>query len=163
MAAFHGFCLMLGYIFADSFTSNVEDYLFQSEKLDPGQMLLGMQASSGIIAWTSLVISSELGPAIQFMASNPGAMLHVAVLMLGEACGCYACMITVKIFGPAVFTLLLMAHQILSILTSVALFNHDVGSLNCLCLAMVCMLILTSSVRRVTFHSPQQKEKATSG
>jgi len=158
-AAFNGAVLMLGYVLADSFTSNVEDFLFQKEKLDPGQMLLGMQASSGVIAWISLLLSSELWPSINFMIQHPDAIFHVFVLMMGEACGCYACMITVKMFGPAVFTLLLMVHQILSILTSVALFNHDVGSLNCLCLAMVCMLILTSSVRRVTQLPPQKQAK----
>lgn len=153
-----GVILMAGYIVTDSFTSNAEDYIYQTQRLDPGQMLLGMQATSGIIAWTILLFSGQLNSAVDFIYWHPFVLLHIGVLMLAEACGAYACTITVRIFGPATFTLLLMAHQLQSLLVSVILFNHEVNRLNCVCLAMVSVMVLTSSVRRAAVDDQPRKD-----
>ncbi|CAK0865148.1 unnamed protein product [Prorocentrum cordatum] len=141
---------MVGYLLTDSLTSNAEDRIYQHVHLDPGHMLLGMQAASGIVAWCTLLVSGQLGPAVLFLAGHSKALVHVFVLVLAEACGAYACTVTVRLFGPAVFTLLLMSHQILSLLISVALFNHRVSPWSCFCLVVVALVVLTSSIRRVT-------------
>lgn len=158
----HGLCLMLCYVFADAFTSNIEDSIFQHERLDPAQMLLGMQAISGAIAFTTLVANGDLVSAVSFMARHPAALLHVVVLMLGEACGGYACMVSVKLFGPAVFTLLLMTHQILSLLVSVFLFNHNINRLTLLSMIMLTFVVFTSSIRRVACSAPDEIAKQSS-
>eukprot|EP00415_Alexandrium_ostenfeldii_P002493 UN2493 len=142
--------LMLGYVLSDSFTSNSEDLIFQRSQLDPGQMLLGMQACSGIVAWGTMLGGGHLVPAVRFLLAHHQACLHVAILVMAEACGAYACTVTVRLFGPAVFTLLLISHQLVSLLVSVALFNHEVSLPSCLCLAVVALVVLTSSLRRVS-------------
>eukprot|EP00927_Polykrikos_kofoidii_P077285 TRINITY_DN7423_c0_g1_i4.p1 TRINITY_DN7423_c0_g1~~TRINITY_DN7423_c0_g1_i4.p1 ORF type:complete len:905 (+),score=80.65 TRINITY_DN7423_c0_g1_i4:105-2819(+) len=143
-----GVMLMLAYVFADSFTSNVEDLIYQSRRLDPAQLLLGMQATSGIIAWVWLGGSGQLVGALAFLYRHNSAIIHVAVMVLSETCGSYACTLTVKSFGPAVFTLLLIAHQIESFIVSIYLFNHTIKDMSCVCVAIVCFLILSSSMRR---------------
>lgn len=145
-----GILLMLGYVVSDSFTSNSEDLIFQRAHLDPGQMLLGMQACSGIVGWGAMLAGGHLLPAVRFLLAHSQACLHVAILVMAEACGAYACTVTVRLFGPAVFTLLLISHQLVSLLVSVALFNHEVSWPSCLCLAVVALVVLTSSLRRVS-------------
>jgi len=65
--SFTGILMMIVYIVMDSFTSPLEDWAYQKQKLDPGQMLLGMEVISGCIAWISLVIDGSLVPAIKFL------------------------------------------------------------------------------------------------
>jgi adenosine 3'-phospho 5'-phosphosulfate transporter B2 len=148
-----GVILMLAYVVADSFTSNVEDLIYQSKRLDPAQLLLGMQATSGLIAWIWLLGSGQLLSAVAFLFKHNSAIIHILVLVLAETCGSYACTLTVKMFGPAVFTLLLIAHQIESFIISVYLFNHPIKDMSCVCVAIVCFLILSSSMRRVNAQS----------
>mmetsp|Transcript_49445 Transcript_49445/g.155569 ORF Transcript_49445/g.155569 Transcript_49445/m.155569 type:complete len:215 (+) Transcript_49445:1-645(+) len=145
-----GIVLMIGYVVSDSFTSNSEDVIFQRVHLDPGQVLLGMQACSGIVGWGTMLAGGHFHPAVRFLLAHRQACLHVAILTMAEACGAYACTVTVRLFGPAVFTLLLISHQLLSLLVSVMLFNHEVSWPSCLCLAVVALVVLTSSLRRVS-------------
>jgi len=144
-----GLLLMGGYLLADSVTSNAEDAIYQRVRLDPGQLLLGMQASAGVVGFVSLLASGQLPPALSFLLANRRAGFHMVVLLLAEAGGAYACTVTVRLFGPAVFTLLLMSHQLVSMIVSVALFGHKFDWLSCLCLSVVTLVILTSSLRRV--------------
>jgi len=144
-----GLLLMGGYLLADSITSNAEDAIYQRVQLDPGQLLLGMQASAGLVGAVGLLSSGQLLPAMHFLFANKRAVFHLLVLLLAEAGGAYACTVTVRLFGPAVFTLLLMSHQIVSLMVSVALFGHKFDWLSCLCLGVVTLVILTSSLRRV--------------
>merc|ERR1712217_856037 len=91
------------------------------------------------------------------MGEHRSALLPVSVLVLAEACGAYACTVTVQLFGPAVFTLLLMSHQISSLLISVALFNHAMQPVTCLCVAVVALVTITSSLRRVNVEENDQR------
>lgn len=150
-----GIALMLLYVFADSFTSNVEDMIYQHERLDPAQLLLGMQAISGAIAWALLASSGQLAGAVGFLLEHNAVIIHICVLVLAQAFGAYACTLTVKLFGPAVFTLLLMAHQIESFIVSVYLFNHNITGLNCVLVAIVGLMILSSSLRRAEILGPK--------
>mmetsp|Transcript_97036 Transcript_97036/g.302090 ORF Transcript_97036/g.302090 Transcript_97036/m.302090 type:complete len:816 (+) Transcript_97036:133-2580(+) len=150
-----GIFLMLGYVTSDSFTSNSEDLIFQRAHLDPGQLMLGMQACSGVVGWSTMLIGGHFLPAVRFLLAHNQACLHVAILVMAEACGAYACTVTVRLFGPAVFTLLLISHQILSLLVSVVLFNHEVSWPSCLCLAVVGLVVMTSSLRRVSSAAKQ--------
>jgi len=151
-----GILLMLGYVLADSFTSNAEDIIFQRAHLDPGQMLLGMQAIAAVVGWGSLLISGQLVPAIKFLCAHQQAWIHVGVLVMAEACGAYACTVTVKLFGPAIFSLLLVSHQLVSLLVSVWLFKHSVSWPSCLCLGVLALVVLTSCLRRVTDGTSQK-------
>eukprot|EP00927_Polykrikos_kofoidii_P007541 TRINITY_DN13101_c0_g2_i1.p1 TRINITY_DN13101_c0_g2~~TRINITY_DN13101_c0_g2_i1.p1 ORF type:complete len:917 (-),score=80.12 TRINITY_DN13101_c0_g2_i1:52-2802(-) len=145
-----GITLMLLYVVVDSFTSNVEDMIYQLRRLDPAQLLLGMQFTSGIIAWVWFWGSGQFVGAVGFLSRHTSAIIHVLVLVLAETCGSYACLLTVKLFGPAVFTLLLMAHQIESFIVSVYLFNHNVQNMSCVCGAIVWLLFMNYSIRRAT-------------
>jgi adenosine 3'-phospho 5'-phosphosulfate transporter B2 len=149
-----GILLMAGYVVLDSFTSNIEDVIYQAKALDPAQMVLGMQAFAGVAAWFVLLVTGQLVPAITFLCRNSTALLPLFVLMFSEAIGCYACTLTVRLFGPAVFTLIMTSHQIISLLISVALFNHSIQHLTSALLVIVIVVVFTSTLRRVYAGEP---------
>lgn len=144
-----GLFMMIAYIFADSFTSPAQDYVYQLYKLDPGQMLLGMETISCVIAWFGLMASGQLISAMQFLVSQPGALLEVGLLALASAAGAFTSTLTVRLYGPAVFVLLMTSRQSFSLVISVFAFQHKFNWRSCLCLVVVCLVVLVSSIRRV--------------
>jgi adenosine 3'-phospho 5'-phosphosulfate transporter B2 len=155
-----GIVLMFGYLVADSFTSPLEDWIYQRHKMDPGQMLLGMELISASFAWIGLLISGDLMPALQFIYDNPSILGPLLELTVAAAAGAYTCTITVRLYGPAVFVLLMMSRQSLSLVISVLAFKHDVNIRSCLCLVVVSLVVLMSSLRRVvTQLNAQNKEE----
>jgi len=144
-----GIILMIGYIIADSFTSNFEDFVYQVSRIDAGQMLFGMELSSGLAALVTLVADGQLVKSIMFLYRHPGATFYVILLAIASASGAYTCTLTVRLYGPAVFTLIMMSRQVLSLVISVTVFQHSVNGLHCLLLVVIAVLILTSSIRRV--------------
>jgi len=158
-AATLGILMMMGYIFCDSFLSNLEDYVYQVTSLDPGQMLFGLELLSGMFAWTSLLMKGGLVDAVRFLGMHREAMFYVGLQAWASAAGAYTCTLTVRLYGPAVFTLLMMSRQVFSMMLSVTVFDHQVDVVACLCLVVVAFLILTSSIRRVTAQVTAASER----
>mmetsp|Transcript_23012 Transcript_23012/g.52786 ORF Transcript_23012/g.52786 Transcript_23012/m.52786 type:complete len:781 (-) Transcript_23012:31-2373(-) len=149
VAAF-GIVLMLGYVVVDSFTSNLEDYVFLRTRLDASHLLLGMEAISGAIAWLVIWATGELSSVASFITEHPQVMAYVLFLGMSAAGGAYTCTVSVRLLGPAVFTLLMMSRQVCSLLISVFVYQHGVSVLHCFCMATIAVLILASSARRVS-------------
>merc|ERR1719265_1424304 len=145
-----GVTLMAVYIFADSFTSNLEDYTYQQRSIDPGHLLFGMEVVSAVVAWTVLLWEGTLIPAVSFLARHHLSWFYVVLLAVASGSGAYACTVTVRKFGPSVFTLLMTSRQIVSLVLSVVVFQHSLTSNDTFCLVVVAAVILTSSVRRVS-------------
>mmetsp|Transcript_51587 Transcript_51587/g.122746 ORF Transcript_51587/g.122746 Transcript_51587/m.122746 type:complete len:856 (+) Transcript_51587:143-2710(+) len=143
-----GLIFMAGYILADALPSNFEDYIYQTAALDPAQMLLGTELSAGVVTWALVLATGQLGSSLHFLVQYPEAFLNIVSLALASACGSYACTVTIRLFSPAVFTLLMMSRQLFSLVLSVVFFQHRVDAISCLCLVAVALLILTSSMRQ---------------
>lgn len=141
---------MVGYVVVDSFTSNLEDYVYQITNMDPVRLLFGMESVSGLLALLLVIIGQELQPALEFLYENHEILPYIFLLAITSATGFYTCTLTVRLFGPAVFTLLMVSRQIVSLVISVHVFQHNIDSLECACLVVVCCLVLTVSLRRVT-------------
>jgi len=144
------FVLIAVYVLADSLTSNVEDWVFQKTQIDPGQQMLGMELFSGIAAWVILSVNGGAGQAFAFLHAHQEAWQYVGFLALASAFGTYTCIVTVRIFGPAVLALLMVSRQIMSIVLSMFVFKHHVDLVAALTLAAVSLLILSASIRRAT-------------
>lgn len=148
--ALPGLALMVGYLFFDSMTSNTEDLVYQqNRRLDPAQMLLGAELAAALVSVGALMVSGDLFLSIVFLIDNPQAVAHVAFLAVAASAGAYACVVTVRFFGPAVFTLLMMSRQTLSMMVSVYIFRHNADVVSSMCLVVVAMLMFTSSLRRI--------------
>lgn len=161
-AAAVGMVMMLGYVITDAFTCNLQDHIYQTHHLDPSQMLLGLEVISASIAWLSLLTTGELWAALNFLSVHRQAILGLSLVVMAVASGvgAYTCTLTVRLFGPAVFTLLVVCRQNLSLLISASLFQHPGGRSTGLCLFVVCLLVLLSTIRRVSvqiLHAPLHK------
>jgi len=154
-----GCALMLCYILMDALTSNLEDYVYQAVQIDPAQQMFGIEVFSGIAAWGILMCTGELGKAVAFLWRHSDALQYVGLLAISSALGTYACTVTVRLFGPAVFTLLMVSRQILSLVISVLVFQHTVDWLCCFCLGAVSLLILTASMRQVSYQVQQSTDR----
>jgi len=144
-----GILLMVGYLLSDSLTSNLQDHVYQTAHLDPSQMLFALEVISSSIAFFTMVSNGQAVEVLSFIARHPQSMLYVLLLAFTSACGAYVCTVTVSLFGPAVFTLLMVSRQVASLVISVCIFGHKVDLVQCLCLVTVSFVILTSSMRRV--------------
>lgn len=153
---------MVGYVAVDSFTSNLEDYVYQITNMEPMQLLFGMESMSGLLALLLVVVSQELVPATNFLLENREILPYLGLLAMASASGFYTCTLTVRLFGPAVFTLLMVSRQIVSLVISVHIFQHRVDRLECACLVVICFLVLTFSLRRVTVQEVGYTEKEVS-
>mmetsp|Transcript_43643 Transcript_43643/g.79586 ORF Transcript_43643/g.79586 Transcript_43643/m.79586 type:complete len:791 (+) Transcript_43643:125-2497(+) len=145
-----GVLLMLGYVVVDSFTSNLEDFVFLRTNLDASHVLLGMEAVSGAIAWLVIWATGEFRGIATFIGDHPEVVAYVLFLGMAAAGGAYTCTVSVRLLGPAVFTLLMMSRQVCSLLISVLVYQHGVSTLHCFCMAAIAVLILASSARRVS-------------
>lgn len=154
-----GIIMMTIYVIADSFTSPLQDLVYQNYNIDPGQMMLGLELISCTAAWIILLFNGQLWDAVSFLSSEPSAIFSVLVLAVCAAAGAYTCTLTVRLYGPAVFVLLMMSRQTMSLVISVLAFHHkfDMGSL--LALVVVCLIVLVSSIRRVTLQLKEAQEK----
>lgn len=150
-----GIAMMVGYVTVDSFTSNFEDSIYQKLNLQPGHMLLGMEIFSAVLAWTLTLASGELLAATRFMVAQPRVLLFLGIFALTAAVGSLACVLTVRLFGPAVFTLIMTSRAILSLLFSVLFFQHSVDTVDCVSLVAVSIITLMSSTRRVSAQMRQ--------
>jgi len=149
-----GILMMLVYVLASSFTNNLEDFVYQTTSLDPGQMLFGMELSSAICSWAILLLDhDQLFLVAHFLIASQETAIYVVLQAMTSACGAYACTITVRLFGPAVFTLLMTSRHVLSLVLSVYVFQHQVSLTSCLCLVGVAFLMIAASVRRVSDRS----------
>lgn len=158
---FIGVAMMVGYLVFDSGTVNAEDHIFQKGKLEPAQMLFGLELISGIAAWCAMLFTGQFWEAVQFLQTSQSTLLYFSVfgLAMASAVGAYSCVLTVRLFGPVVFSMLMLCRQLLSLVLSVFLFKHDVNWQSCLALVIVCNLVLLVAFRRVSVQMTSREKK----
>mmetsp|Transcript_43832 Transcript_43832/g.95429 ORF Transcript_43832/g.95429 Transcript_43832/m.95429 type:complete len:793 (-) Transcript_43832:123-2501(-) len=152
-----GIMLMILYLAIDAVSVNAEDKIYQITTIDPCHMMLGSELISGCVCWVLLIATGSLHSVFDFLWMQPRLWVHLVALAMASTCGAYACTVTVKLFGPVVFTLLMMSRQMISLVVSVELFQHTVDRVGCLCLLVVALLVLTSALRRVSSTPSWQK------
>jgi adenosine 3'-phospho 5'-phosphosulfate transporter B2 len=122
-----GFCLLALYLFFDSFTSQFQGHLFKQYSMSSYQMMLGINLFSSLFTLVAIVQSGELWASLDFMQANPDCMLHTLVYSLSGVVGQLFIFHTIKSLGPLVFTSIMTARQVLSIVLSCLIFGHAIG------------------------------------
>ena len=156
---FSGVLLMLGYLMSDSFTSQWQDVLFKEYELSSYQMMFGINAFSSIFTLASLLSTGELFSSMTFLAQNPDCIWHICAFSTAGAVGQTFIFLTIKEFGPLVFTIVSTVRQLLAIILSVIIFGHTVAAQGMLGAVMVFVAILYR-VWRKDVEAKQAKEKA---
>lgn len=123
---FSGIVLMGGYLMSDSFTSQWQDVLFKEYELSSYQMMFGINAFSSIFTLLSLLSSGELFQSLEFLLANDMIIWHICAFSLAGAVGQTFIFLTIKEFGPLVFTIVSTVRQLIAIILSVVFFNHPI-------------------------------------
>jgi len=150
---------MLGYLMSDSFTSQWQDVLFKEYNLSSYQMMFGINAFSSIFTLASLLSTGELFSSIAFLARNPEAIWHICAFSTAGAVGQTFIFLTIKEFGPLVFTIVSTVRQLLAIVLSVIIFGHAIAAQGMVGAVLVFVAILYR-VWKKDQESKQAKELA---
>jgi solute carrier family 35 (adenosine 3'-phospho 5'-phosphosulfate transporter), member B2 len=143
-----GIIIMLGYLTSDSFTSQWQDVLFKEYELSSYQMMFGINAFSSIFTLASLLTTGELFSSLAFLGQNPDAIWHICAFSTAGAIGQTFIFLTIKEFGPLVFTIVSTVRQLIAIVVSVILFGHAIAVQGMVGAVMVFLAIIYRVVRK---------------
>jgi len=158
-----GILLMLVCIVMQALTSCLEDYAYQIVNMDAAQMLFGLELMSSVVGVCYLAVTGQLFSPVEFLVRHPESLLYVMVEAIASAVGAYACTLTVRLYGPVVFTLLATSRQCVSLVLSVLVFSHSIDTVETALLVVVILVLLASSLRRVASQLEQSAAEALPG
>ncbi|RTG87644.1 solute carrier family 35 (adenosine 3'-phospho 5'-phosphosulfate transporter), member B2 [Schistosoma bovis] len=125
LLSFSGYLLIIGYIVCDSFTSNWQDYMFQTYKLTSLQVMAGVNIWSIFLTLISLIVHGELISSILFGLNRPKFIFDVLTSSLCSAFGQLFIFLTLSQFGAATFVLIMTLRLGLSMILSCIIFSHE--------------------------------------
>ena len=125
---FAGVVILLGYMLFDSFSSNWQSEVFSTYKVSSIQMMFGTNTFSCLFTVSSLIFRGVLFSCLNFLLLHSEFALHAALLSVCSAVGQLFIFNTIRIFGPVVFTLIMVTRQAMSIFLSCIFYHHVLTS-----------------------------------
>jgi solute carrier family 35 (adenosine 3'-phospho 5'-phosphosulfate transporter), member B2 len=120
-----GLLYLLCYVTCDSFTSQWQSRIYRDYgKLDPYQMMLGVNCTAILLTSAGLIVSGDLPIVFEFLRANPVALRYNVITAITSASGQLCIFFTIKEFGPIVFTVIMTVRQMFSICISTMAFGH---------------------------------------
>ena len=138
---FAGVVILLGYMMFDSFSSNWQSEVFSTYKVSSVQMMFGVNTFSCIFTVGSLLFRGVFFSCIMFLFTHVEFAMHATLLSVCSAIGQLFIFNTIRMFGPIVFTLIMVTRQAMSIFLS-CIFYHHVLTLQALFGVLVVFLAL---------------------
>ena len=121
---FAGVIILLGYMMFDSFSSNWQSEVFSTYKVSSVQMMFGTNTFSCLFTVTSLLFRGVFFSCLNFLFLHSEFALHAGLLSICSAIGQLFIFNTIRIFGPIVFTLIMVTRQAMSIFLSCIFYHH---------------------------------------
>lgn len=121
---FLGMILIGSYIFCDAFTSNWQQRIFKEYKVHQFQMMAGVNIFS--TSFSGLLCAPKFFSVFAFCADHPACIFHIICMSCCSAVGQLFIFYTIKKFGAVVFATAMVSRSIISVLLSIALFNHTI-------------------------------------
>lgn len=119
-----GFILLIGYVFANAFTSQWQSYLFKEYKTPPLEMMYGENTCSVIFTGVLVFISGQFDASINFAMEHPVFLVHVAGLCIPAVIGQWFIYKTIEMHGAAAFSMIMTSRQAFSLVVSCLIFGH---------------------------------------
>jgi len=157
-----GVALMFGVVLLEALSNNLEDTVYQASSISPAQLMTGLELVSALFFWPLAGWWGELWPAWDFIRTHPEIVQYILLLGLFSAVGSYACTFTVRIFGPAILSCIMVARHLTSLVLSVGIFLHKMNWLCGVCLVSVSALVLASAMRQAESESMTKMKKLES-
>lgn len=126
-----GFLLVIFYLIFDSFTSNWQDYLFRTYKLNSIQVMIGVNIWSVFLLLVPLIESNSLISSFKFGLAHPEFTVDLLLSSSSSALGQIFIFFTISQFGPATFVLIMILRLLFSLLVSCIIFTHYLPPLAC--------------------------------
>lgn len=121
---FAGVVILLGYMMFDSFSSNWSAEVFSTYRVSSVQMMFGVNTFSCILTVSSLLFRGVFFSCLRFLFVHSEFAFHAAFLSVCSAVGQLFIFNTIRIFGPIVFTLIMVTRQAMSIFLSCIFYHH---------------------------------------
>ena len=121
---FAGVVILLGYMAFDSFSSNWQSEVFSTYKVSSIQMMFGTNTFSCLFTVSSLLFRGVFFSCLNFLFLHSEFAVHAALLSVCSAIGQLFIFNTIRIFGPVVFTLIMVTRQAMSIFLSCIFYHH---------------------------------------
>ena len=132
-----GATLLVGYIIADSFTSQWQSALFKQYKMDEIDMMFAVNAFSATISAVSIIAYGQSGAAMAFLSRHHDCLFHCIVMSVLSAVGQLFIFHTISNFGAVAFSSLMTARQLLSLVLSISVFHHGISHVGIAGLSLV--------------------------
>jgi len=122
-----GGTLMAGYVGLDALIPTLQKRIFSGRHLSAANQSLYFSLSAALICLAQLLSRGELEPSVAFVRRHPQALAMVLGLSAVSALGQQFIMLTIKHFGPVVFSTAMTTRQVVSIVLSSALFRQPLS------------------------------------
>lgn len=134
---FVGLVLIVIYITSDSFTSTWQAEIFATHGVDIFSMMLFTNLFACAFTFIGLIVTAEFVEVWNFMHANPSVILDVCTISASSSVGQLFILYTIKHFGPVTFAAIATVRQLLSILISIAWFEHTITPMQIIGVAVV--------------------------
>mmetsp|Transcript_2924 Transcript_2924/g.8576 ORF Transcript_2924/g.8576 Transcript_2924/m.8576 type:complete len:348 (+) Transcript_2924:306-1349(+) len=143
-----GVLILSVYVFCDSFTSQWQDRVYKTYRVDQYAMMFGVNFFSLAFTACNLLGTGDMGRSLAFLALNPDCLTNVFTLSITNATGQLFIFYTIKKFGPIVFTIMMTTRQMLSLIMSCLVFGHSLGFSAILGTAIVFGVLVSRTKRK---------------
>lgn len=153
-----GLAILALYLTFDSFTSNWQGKLFSRYRVTSYQMMAASNFYSVLLTVTSLVRLGDLQPAFQLLASSNKLFIDCAFVSITSAVGQLFVYYTIRKFGPVVFTVIMTSRQLIAILLSCTLYEHNLGFGSIIGLLVVFFVVFIQIGHKLKSQRPTLKQ-----
>jgi len=120
-----GILIMLLYLCFDGFTSTFQEKLFRGYSMSTHNQMFYVNAFSMGFSFAALTLSGEMLPSIEFSRKHPDFLFDSISLSLCATAGQQMIYTTIKAFGNVVYSAAMTVRQLVSIILSSIVFEHN--------------------------------------
>jgi len=124
VTTFSGVVILVGYMVADSFTSNWQGSLFSEYKMSSIQMMAGVNLFSCLFTSVSLLQQGIFYSSLVFMSQYSSFVIDCFVLSVCSAVGQLFIYHTIDTFGAVIFVIIMTVRQMMAVIISCIKFHH---------------------------------------
>jgi len=123
----YGLMLMVLYLFADGFTSTLQEKLLRGTDMSTYNQMLYVNLCSAAFSLASLIFTNELVSSFEFSFTHPDFLMNSLFLSITSTGGQVVILLTIKEFGALFFATVMTVRQVISILLSCLIYLHPLS------------------------------------
>mmetsp|Transcript_10491 Transcript_10491/g.27898 ORF Transcript_10491/g.27898 Transcript_10491/m.27898 type:complete len:378 (+) Transcript_10491:75-1208(+) len=121
----YGIALMASYLGFDAFTSTFQEKLFAAYEMSIYNQMLYVNMASATLSCLGILFTRSALTTFGFITRHPQIVVDAAILSFSAVAGQFAITYTIKNFGALAYATIMTIRQLLSVLVSNLLFQHN--------------------------------------